>query len=199
MSLTLRNLVWERDASVLYEYWASPHTQQLFTGRNSFNTRPEFERWLVRKLDGEFYDFLIAADATSDDALGFAYSYDFRPFDGHCKLTCCVFDADSRLGAGALIGLLMADHLFRCYPLRKIYTEVYSYNERSMRIHRKASHGWKEVAVFEDYRYLSGDYHDLHVFCMERDVFYQRYSKLVTWLRGKGGAPSAMRCLNAHR
>lgn len=188
MRLILRAICPSRDMGALFAYAASPETQSLFMRQASFNSQAEFDRWLMRMLDSEFHDFCIVSDDVDGAPLGFTFSYDFRPYDGHCKLTCCAFSEVAKPGVGATAGLLMADRLFRSYPLRCIYTEVYSYNGRSLRIHEKASHGWKEVAVFEGYRYLDGDYHDLHVFRMERDVFYRRYSKLASRLRERSGA-----------
>ncbi len=71
---------------------------------------------------------LVARHPVSHELLGLVVAYDYQPEPGHVKVGFV------RTAAGALGGLmieamfLFVDHLFRTFPLRKVYSEVPEYN-----------------------------------------------------------------------
>lgn len=165
------------DLERLYEFMMREENQILFSHAFHINTLQNFEKWLVTKLSNGFYHDFFMIENENGDTVGFTFSYEFFPHDGHCKFTLCLYEAFRQKGYGAIASVKMMDYLFRKYPLRQIFISVFNYNESSLAANRKA--GFEEVAVLPEYRFTNGAYYDLHILTMPRETFYAKARRFL--------------------
>ena len=177
MQLSFRSFDPNKDLERLFRYMSDERNQALFSHGFQINTARQFEGWLSQKLaSGEYHDFFMIENGRGQ-TVGFTFSYEFFPFDGHCKYTLCLYEEFQGMGLGALAGAKMMDHLFGKYPLNRIFISVFDYNAQSIEANKKA--GFVEVGVLPDYRYLHGAYHALHILCITRQEFYARHQGIL--------------------
>lgn len=72
-------------------------------------------------------------------------------------------------GYGTEAKMLLLGHAFRRLNLRKVYSNVYSCNERSMRCQKRC--GYVEEGRFKDDVFLNGQYHDVVTLAAWRHTF----------------------------
>lgn len=90
---------------------------------------PELQRFLSDGMT------LLVADAATGAASGFVRTYNMNPVDGWAWVQAyLVPDARKRPYWAGEAGMLFADYLFRMFPLRKLYAEVFEYNRGSMHL-----------------------------------------------------------------
>ena len=175
--LTLRAYDPARDAATMFDLYRDPFEQALFAQRVPLTTLAEFEEWLDGNMRGGYHEFRVIARKDTDELAGFAFAYDYRPFDLHCKVCVYMRPEWRSSGAGGLMGARLIGDLFAAYPLRKVYALVYGYNEESLRSNLQA--GFVEEAVLRDYRYLDGAYHDCHILALSRESYEKTLAPLV--------------------
>ena len=174
--LVLRKVVLHRDLTDLYRMMISDD-QHLFSVKITANSEQQFNDWLCERLKYDFHDFFIIANENNDQAIGYAHNYDFSLQNGHCKVAVYLSPEHRDSGIGGFGGIMFMDHIFQTYPLRKLYTAVYSYNKRSLTNNRNA--GFVEEGNLEQYRYYDGTYHSLHILSIKREDFYQRFGGVL--------------------
>lgn len=167
--VALEKLVVGKHGPWLYRQISDPANKPLILPAVGFNTDVDFNGWLVEQCRRSFLEFYLVYAPEGKEPIGFVYAYDHRPADGHCRL--CVFvDREHRsAGYGAYAALRFLALLFRSYPLRKVYSAVYGYNEDSLRNCLGA--GFSEEARMREYRYHDGAYWDLVLLSLTRERF----------------------------
>ncbi|MCD7951289.1 MAG: GNAT family N-acetyltransferase [Erysipelotrichaceae bacterium] len=150
--------------------------QYLYSTKFGFNTKKEFEQWLRERLNNRFYDFFIVKN-NQLKSIGFVYNYDLSLIDGHCKLVVYIIDEYRKTGIGGFVATKFMKYLFAKYPIRKVYSTIYDYNQESLQSHIAA--GFIEEGSISDYRYYHGTYHRIHYFSMNRKTFESTLGKLV--------------------
>lgn len=176
-SLLLRPFCYETDIRDLYAYMTEPCSQALFSHKFQINTIHGFEKWLTEMLRTQYHDFFMIAD-TAGNTLGFTFSYDFFPNDGHCKFTLCLYTKYTKQGFGVIAAVKMLDYLFSSYSLLQVFTTVFSYNHESLAIHKHG--GFRKVGELPNYRYFRGSLHSLHCYVIEREVFYDVANRFLS-------------------
>lgn len=165
------------DLEKMFDMMIGSRDQMLFHGKVQFNTIRDFEDWLMDNMSRAYHDFFVVSDKTNNEVLGFAYSYDYRGYDGHCKV-CVVIDEKYRaVGVGAVIGLRLLNELFVNYPLRKIYIDVYDYNKQSLQSNLDA--GFVEEGCLKNFRYHNGKYYDMHLLGITRERYYEKFQGII--------------------
>lgn len=177
MHVQFRKPDMERDLHSLF-LMMTDDDQYLFSTCVLCNTERDFSNWLADRLRGNFHDFYVITDgSTTGTPIGFAYDYDFSLRDGHCKL-CVYVSKDYRtLGLGGIAAVSFMDLLFNSYPLRKVYSTIYEYNQQSLQSNLRF--GFTAEGVVEKFRYHNGQYHSLHYLSMSRQQFEKIRSKLM--------------------
>lgn len=172
----LKHVVIPEDTHFLYEMMMSDD-QYLYSTKLQFHTEREFECWLIDRLSFDFHDFFLVEDSDSLEYLGYVHNYDFSLIDGHCKLVVCMLPEYRETGIGAVAAVTFMKKLFYQYPLRKIYSTIYDYNEESLRSNLNA--GFQEEGVVKDYRYYNGVFHSIHYLSMTREKFDSTIGRMV--------------------
>ena len=177
MQVQFRKPDMEKDLRSLF-LMMSDDDQYLFSTRILCNTERDFSSWLADRLRGDFHDFYVISDRSANGIpIGFAYDYDFSLRDGHCKLCVYVSKEYRTLGLGGIAAVSFMALLFNTYPLRKVYSTIYEYNQQSLQSNIRF--GFVEEGVVEKFRYHNGQYHNLHYLSMSRQQFEKMRSKFV--------------------
>lgn len=162
------------DLSNIYRICSDYYEQYKLFSVMNLNSYDSFAQQFERKLSSNFKDFLIIE--VDKKFAGFMVSYDYKSIDGHIKLML-YYEKEFRSGFLSLAGIEFVDILFQYYSIRKIYTEVYSYNLESIRYHEKA--GFIEECRLKEYRYFNGKYWDVIYYSIDRNHFYLQNQHLI--------------------
>lgn len=166
----------QRDMEPIFRLYQDPQEQALFAQRVPITSVDEFAEWFGTNMRTSYHDFHVVEDPSAGHRMaGFVFSYDYHPFDLHCKVCLYTVPAYRGTGLAGVMGASFIDELFAIYPLRKVYALVYDYNGASLQSNLQA--GFVEEGVLRDYRYLGGSYHDCHVLALTREAFYERLAR----------------------
>ncbi|MBQ9227744.1 MAG: GNAT family N-acetyltransferase [Eubacterium sp.] len=174
-SVSLEPLCWEKDLAALYRYMTTEE-QYLFSTKVLHLSPQRFEEWLAAKLDSDFHDFYMVR-GTDGTTVGYVHNYGFSTVNRHCKLVTYIVPEQRQYGLGAQATVLFMDNLFRRYPLEKLYSTVYAYNEESLQCNRRA--GFVYEGTLKDFRYYDGKHWPLAYFSITREQFYHRFGRFL--------------------
>ena len=77
--------------------------------------------------------------------------------------------------------MLFHDYLFQYYPIRKVYSNVFGYNQTSLDFLLSA--GFVVEGELKQHRYYGGAYHSMFTLALYRDVFYQKAESLLAAIK----------------
>ena len=166
------------DLEIMFDMMIGSRDQMLFHGKVQFNTVNDFEDWLMTNMSRTYHDFYVVCDGETKEILGYAYSYEYRRYDGHCKVCIVISEKYRAVGVGAIIGLRFLNELFVNYPLRKVYIDIYDYNKQSLKSNIDA--GFIEEGLLKEHRYYDGKYYDMHLLGLTRERFYEKWQGLLS-------------------
>ena len=171
MHLTFRGIslrpVVEADLPFLFRLMGDPTRVHLW-----LRSRPVYDEAGFQQTWSSWAAGMMGAKFVIESAskpVGLAFDYDRMLDDGWTRITTLVQEESMGHGAGVIGGFLFMEWLFQALPLRKMYHEVFGYNENVIRMLRKV--GLTEEAVLKEDRYWTGAYWDLHVFALYRDAW----------------------------
>lgn len=160
-----------RHLEVLFSWMNDPAEQVMFLTHSNSNSLRDFDGWLQDRLKYFYHEFFVI-EAEDSKPIGIVYSYEQKIRDGHCKVAIYIAP-QWRNGPGAMAAIQMVDYLFCYYPFRRVFCEIYSYNNRSLS--NTLQCGFEEVGRMIEYRYHNGGYHDLVILAISREQFQNRW------------------------
>lgn len=169
--------VCDDDFSFLYSIFNDTEELYLWSNYRDAQSFSQFELLLKDMLKNVYRHFYIVCENEKCRKIGFLYCYNAHMNDGYVYTTAFVIDEYRKTLCGAEAGLLYYAHLFRYYNYRKIYSEVYSYNEESKCFLESA--GFEIEGILKKHRYYLDDFYDLYIFSINRDFFFKKYDKLI--------------------
>lgn len=175
--IILRKVIIQRDIPILY-HMMTAEDQFLFSVKIKANSEQQFREWFCEQLKYGFHDFYMIVSKNDDKPIGYAHNYDFSLQNGHCKIVTYLVQDYRDAGIGGISTIMFIDMLFKLYPLRKVYTAIYNYNQRSLFNNQKA--GFTEEGVLNKYRYYHGEYHALHIMSIDRQTFYRNFGGMLS-------------------
>ncbi len=175
--LTLRKFDFRSDLEDLFYIMMDSQDQMLFHGRFQVNSLPDFEKWMINNTAHIYHDFYVIFDESDYNIVGYIYSYDYRAYDGHCKVCTFIKQKYRDIGVGAICGINFLNELFVNYPIRKIYIDVFDYNRQSLKSNLDA--GFVEEGLLKEFRYYDGKYHDMHLLAITRERFYEKFNGVI--------------------
>ena len=164
------------DFGEVYRIFTCKELNHLITCRPYHNDTISFQKWLNSSLVEQMNDFLVFTEG--DEFLGIAYTYEFHPLEGHTKMTLAVKKEYISTGIGGIITATFLGHLFKTYALRKVYMNIFDYNNNS--IDALKSLGLKEESRLKEYHYYNNNYYDLVIFSVsksEYELLLNKYAK----------------------
>ena len=175
MNIIMKNYVSGSDFGEVYRLFTDIDVNRMIIDKPDHNSMGTFTKWLESKLNGPFNDFMVFK--TEDETfLGFAYSYEFKPLDGHCLFSLAVKPEYQRIGCGGAIAIKFLEYLFSTYALRKVYIHIYDYNEMS----KKCIDGFgaQTEGILKDYHFWNGEYRDLLIYSITKEGFYEAIQRI---------------------
>ena len=172
----LDTICWNTDIEPLVEMMTSEE-QYLFSTKINPLSLQMFEEWISLKLSKDFHDFYVIRRISDKRLIGYIHNYGFSLINRHCKLVTYISPDMRSSGAGAQATITFMDLLFSRYPIEKMYSTVYRYNEESIKCNIGA--GFILEGAEKDFRYYNGKHHDLVWFSITRKQFYDKFGGLL--------------------
>ena len=167
----------DESISFLYRVELDISEKFLWTDERVIPDGYHFKDDFIRQLKSYYHVFLMIYVADEKIPAGFIYSYNFNRTDGFLHSTIYVDKKYRSQFVGAEAGILFHDYLFQYYPLRKVYSTVFGYNQTSLKFLLSA--GFVIEGEFKQHRYYAGDYHSMFTLALYKDAFYQRCGVLL--------------------
>jgi RimJ/RimL family protein N-acetyltransferase len=157
------------DYPILYQWEADVETLYLWRQRALVPRYDEFVQNLRGAgSDGTHVQMMVLRRNTSA-CIGTVYSFDVSMVNGYASLGVYLSEAHTYKGLGVEAGYLFVNYLMSYYPFRKLYTDVYSYNEHSLQVATKI--GFVVEGTLKAHRWFGDRYWDLHKLALYRDAW----------------------------
>lgn len=175
----------ETDRPVLHVWRNDLATLPLWYPRRAPRSPEQFAREFQETEASTHVRFMVRAEGKS---VGTVYSYNYNSLHGWAYLAVFIEAASRRHGLGSWAARSFAAWLFDNYPLRKLYAEVYGFNQESNATLQAA--GIRPEAVLHEHLYWRGGYHDLLLYAVSREQFDATQRSLDTTARPELAAAS---------
>lgn len=176
--INLRRFDPQQDYPFFYRVYSDYTEQHNLFDLVNLNSPERFPQTFEKALSHNYRDTFIATEASTQRNIGFVISYGYSPNDGHIKVMEYMEPEFRSTGLGGIAILRFLQMLFENYSLRKVYTEVYAFNDESIKAHIGA--GFEEEARLKEYRYYKGKYWDFITYSITRETFYHKFGRLLT-------------------
>ncbi len=153
----------------IYEIYSDQDQRLNILPKRQYITFEQFESTFKRHIQSKYTEFKIISN-DKGDFIGFVIAYDYMKNDNHMKITVYIKPEFQSRFYGIFAAAKFIDYLFKFYNINKIFTEVYEFNNVSLKIHD--SLGLCKEACLKEYKYYNGRYYDMYIYSMSRDLFY---------------------------
>lgn len=185
--ISLRRFDPAKDYPFFYRVYSDYNEQHNLFDLVNLNSPERFPQTFEKALSHNYRDTFIIEQCSTKEYVGFIISYGYSPNDGHIKIMEYIEKPYRRCGYGGLACLYFLHMLFKHYNLRKVYTEVYEFNDESIRAHIGA--GFEEEARLKEYRFYDGKYWDFITYSISREkftyVFGKKMDKISALIKGE--------------
>lgn len=161
----------------IYSLQSDVSEMHLWSSQREVLSLIDFEEYFLRRLKTYYHVFLLICSGERKEPAGFIYSYDISTVDGTAYVTIYLKEEYRSHGLGAKAGVVFFHYLFTFFPFRKIYCDVFGYNQNSFHFLQTA--GFEIEGELREHRFFGGQYYSLYKMTLYRDVFYQRHKKLL--------------------
>lgn len=166
------------DYPVLHAWRSDLDTLHLWSSIRRLVTLEEF----VHEFEGmvRTTHTLMAVERQSEKAIGFVQAYGLDPIHRYALLLMFVEPAAWSRGYAIEVGLLFTRHLFYDFGLRKLYADIYEYNQPSIQLVRKL--GFVEEGRRRHHAWYNDRYWDMLLFALYReewDIRHARWNQLM--------------------
>ena len=162
---------------VLHSWECDISTKYLWTIDKEVISREEYENNFLGKLESKYHAFFVILNF-EEKPIGFICSHDVSISDGYAFITAYISEGNQNLGIGAKVGILFFDYLFSYYPFRKIYCDVFEYNEATLSSLKHG--GFKVEGTFNEHRYYKGRYHTMYRLALYREDYYNKFQDMIS-------------------
>lgn len=164
------------DYSTLYRWETDVETLYLWKPQGAVLRYEDFIQGLRTGGNGVHVQ-MLAAERSTGQAIGLVYSFDVSLVNGYASFCIYLDPPHTGMGLGVEAGYLFVNYLMTYYPFRKLYTDIYSYNEHSLHVASKI--GFVIEGTLKAHRWFDGRYWDLHKLALYRDAWEKCKSALV--------------------
>ena len=132
---------------------------------------PDFVEDLEHRLRGSIFIFLMIDKLHEGEVetVGFTYAYQVNLIDRYAYVCTYLRREFTGQGIGPIADLLFAEYLFATYGFRKLYAEIYGYNEVSLKTAQR--HGFVEEGRLKAHRWFRDRFWDVHILSITRERF----------------------------
>lgn len=154
--------------------------------RNMFSdhsiTMEEHRRWFAGLNNSSRVCLIFELNARP---VGVVNASDIDKDDNKCSWGFYLGETDLPRGAGLLMGYHGLQFIFEELNIRKINSKVFSFNESSVKYHKKL--GFKEEGLLLKDGKKNGKYEDVVVLALFKDQWQQRYEEIARILEKTAG------------
>lgn len=180
-----RELIWKnirlksydkRDFDFVYKCYQDYDSRMLFTNDFNIISRDEFCNYIDKKINHSFHDFMVIIDMITNLPIGFIYTYNFNRQNDYIFFAIYL-EKRARTNMNiAVTSMIFFNYIFKYYPIRKIYCSLFDYNSISKKVLKTA--GFQLEGCLKQYRYFNREYHDMSIYALFRNEFYNLKQKL---------------------
>jgi RimJ/RimL family protein N-acetyltransferase len=134
----------------------------------------EFGRWVANSI------VMVVIALDSGEPRGFLRAYNLNFAEGWAWLQASFGTNRLSLGGATRVAealLLFTKYLFECFPVRRLYSEVYQYNGVSMRLHRRF--GFLEEGRLREHVWYRDRFWDSFVFALTRERWQEIFERFT--------------------
>jgi RimJ/RimL family protein N-acetyltransferase len=158
------------DYSTLFRWRASMETVHMLNFSRKIATFEQFVGELEPLLQSSV--LLLIEDARSNRPIGYALAYHFDQWDGWLFVGMYLEPQFRLKGHGGEAALLCVDALFRWFPIRIVYTEVYDFAQPLLRL--VESMGFQEVGHQPDHYWHEDRFWGITRLGLTREAWLER-------------------------
>ena len=166
----------EQDVSIIYNWDCDLTTRHFWHDYAELEPLFSYKENVLKNWQKKYHQIFMIFEKKSNLPVGFIYSSKYDKENGHLDISIYVDQKFRKSYVAAEAGILFCDHLFKNYPLRKIYLTSYSNNSNSLAFSKSA--GFTEEGRFKKHRYFNGSYHDKIILSLFKEDFYQKIMKI---------------------
>ena len=146
----------------------------VFRKAPPINSYPDFENFLSFNFTTVFHDFYVIMDRRIRNIVGYAYSYEFRLNDGHCKVFLWLKEGYRKEFLRPLL-MQFSHKLLSAYSFRKIYSDLVIDGDADLEAY--GALGFCCEGVLKEAFYRDKAFHDLAVLSLCRDSADEYFKK----------------------
>lgn len=123
---------------------------------------------------------MIMTNSAPNRPVGFVQAYSISQIDGYAHLLTFVSPRHAGPRVGAEASLRFSDYLFTYLNLRKLYAEVFDFNQASLSA--LTTGGFREEGCLKKHIYFAGrfwDQHKLALYAEDAELLRQRFATLL--------------------
>lgn len=177
------NPIQSQDSEMLLN-WRNHESIRKNMYTNHVITTEEHNQWFLGVLKAEnCRAFLFHY---KKEAIGFCNLYRLDPVHktGTWTFYLANISQHTPRGCGRVLGFLAMNYFFSVLKYHKLYAEVISLNNKSLKMHQFLK--WKEEGILKEHFLRDGQYHDIHLLAffaanwleqcqlIEKDLFYKQ-------------------------
>ena len=158
------------DYPTLFRWRSSLEIVHMLNFRRNIATYEQFVAELEPMLAQSV--LLLIRKASDNTPIGYALTYQMNPWDGWLFVGTYVEPEYRLKGHGGEAALLCIDALFRWYPIRKIYTEIYEFAEPLLRLVQAM--GFREVGYQPDHYWYEDQFWGIYRMALTRERWQEQ-------------------------
>ncbi len=173
----------KEDYPFLWELRADPEFAYLWMqGRNL----PSFEAYcndLEYALSTHVISLMVVETLNDRRPVGIMYAYDYNQLDGYAYLTMAFHPAYTRTTWAGEAYLIYNHYLFSFLNIRKLYSEVYEFNQPVIKVLTRIR--WQVEGVFKQQRYFAGKYWNTVCLALTREDWVKHYDHFGSFVNSR--------------
>lgn len=140
--------------------------------RNIKNTNYSFylSKIKFKNINNIHIKLLIKSNITGQ-FIGYILSYKHNKADGHIRIDFEIASEYINKYCGEVISLF-CNYLYICFPIRKIYFEMYNHYENNF-LQMLEKIGFKEEACLKEDTFFNNKYYDKHILSLDVNDFFE--------------------------
>lgn len=156
----IRKININNDSGKLFEL-ISATNEVVLPGQIKYINLDDFGHWISEQLKGFYHELYVIEDIDTRELFGFALSYDYRQYDGHCFI--CIY---STRDIEPILWRHFVDGLFKEYPLNKVFWNIVLSDIKNLNLASEL--GFSKELILKEYIYISGQYLDVCIYSISR-------------------------------
>ncbi len=161
----------KKDAAALFHISSNPKTIHLWAPNAEKLSANKFTKMLERSIAHRWDHFRVIERLRDHRVLGFSYCYNSSKQNSTAYLCICIDKPHMNSLICLRASYLYFSHLFIDQKYRKLYTEVFQYNQQCVNLLKKL--GFDCEGCLKQHQSWADDYWDLYIFSLSKVQYEQ--------------------------